>query len=71
MCAFHEAGESVDAAFEFLREQTIMRGLLEELSQTEQEAAMDRLRDMLGSHASPSGIALNSAAWLIRARNPE
>jgi SAM-dependent methyltransferase len=46
------------------------RGLLDDLSDADKAAALDRLRAVIAAHETVSGVAFGSASWLIQARRP-
>ncbi|SKB10088.1 class I SAM-dependent methyltransferase [Aeromicrobium choanae] len=59
-------GADVDDALGFLR--GLFAWLLDELSQDERDAAIERLRESLAAHVGPGGVEFGSAVWLVTAR---
>jgi hypothetical protein len=45
------------------------KGLLDDLGADERVAALNNLRSVLAEHATPQGIVLGTASWLVTATN--
>ncbi len=63
-----EVGSDPDDAFAFVSELPPVLGMVEELDDTDTTHAFDRLRATLTEHATPEGVQLGAAAWLVTAR---
>lgn len=62
-------GETTDRAFSFIRGMPLVEMLLEPLSPSMREKALDQLRSFLDSRLTPLGVSLESAAWILQGRN--
>jgi SAM-dependent methyltransferase len=60
-------GHDVESAYAFLSRVGNTRGLLDDLGADERVAALDNLRSVLDEHATPQGIVLGTASWLVTA----
>jgi SAM-dependent methyltransferase len=60
-------GPHVEAALEWVRGFTSTRGALARLDPAHAERALERLRDLLASHASERGVWFESRAWIVEA----
>jgi SAM-dependent methyltransferase len=63
-------GATTAEAYELMCDDGPARGLLEDLGDADKAAALDRLRAVIATHETPSGVTFGSASWLIRARRP-
>jgi SAM-dependent methyltransferase len=63
-----EAGSDPDDAFTFVGELPPVMGMVEELDDTDTAEALDRLHAALAEHATPDGVQLGAAAWVVTAR---
>jgi len=63
-------GADADDAYAFVSGIGLTRGLLGGLEPTRAAAALAALRTALGAAATPGGVRLGSAAWLVTARVP-
>jgi hypothetical protein len=61
-------GATAAEAYALMRNDGPTRGLLEDLSDADKAAALDRLRAVIAAHETPSGVVFGSASWLIQAR---
>jgi hypothetical protein len=61
-------GADEDDAFGFVSRTGVARGLLGGLDDDSRQAALKALRQELAAHATPEGVLLGGAAWLITAR---
>jgi SAM-dependent methyltransferase len=60
-------GDDVESAFAFVSRMGNTRGLLDDLGADDRIAALDDLRSVLAEHATPEGVVLGSASWLVTA----
>ena len=60
-------GSDVDATYAFVSTTGIAKGLLADLDDEARAAALATLRATIEAHATPDGVRLDSAAWLITA----
>ena len=60
-------GGTAEAAFRFIGQQGISRGLLQGLDDAERAQALDALHRTLARHETEKGVLLESGAWLITA----
>ena len=58
-------GAHADAAFAFIRNSALARGLLEGLATDDRRRALDAVRRTLEAHDAGDGVWFGSAAWLI------
>jgi SAM-dependent methyltransferase len=63
-------GADTEDAFAFFSGIGVVRGLLNGLDSDARQTALETLRDGLAAHASPDGVLLGAAGWLITARHP-
>jgi len=63
-------GADADDAYAFVSALGVTRGLLRGLDERSRTAALDALRNQLVESATPDGVLLGAAAWLITARRP-
>jgi SAM-dependent methyltransferase len=63
-----EVGSDPDDAFAFVSALPPVLGMVEELDDTDTARAFDRLRATLTEHATPEGVQLGAAAWVVTAR---
>jgi SAM-dependent methyltransferase len=64
------AGRDADDAYAFISELGIVHGLLHDQDEQDQEHALADLRSVLAGHATPAGVFLQAAGWIISARRP-
>ena len=62
-------GDDVESAYAFVSRMGNTRGLLDGLGADERVAALDNLRSVLAEHATPQGVVLGTASWLVTATN--
>jgi SAM-dependent methyltransferase len=60
-------GHDVGSAYAFLSRVGNTRGLLDDLGADDRAVALNNLRSVLAEHASPQGVVLGSASWLVTA----
>jgi SAM-dependent methyltransferase len=60
-------GDDVESAYAFLSRAGNTRGLLDDLGADDRVAALTNLRSVLAEHATPQGVVLGTASWLITA----
>lgn len=65
-----EVGDDLDHACDFVATLGIVEGLLEDLEPEQREQGLANLRQVLADHATPDGVVLGSAAWVITAVRP-
>jgi SAM-dependent methyltransferase len=63
-------GSSVDDTVAFLRSTDLAETLMADVPEETAEAAWTAVRDALAPHATPEGVTLSGAAWLVTARTP-
>jgi SAM-dependent methyltransferase len=63
-------GADADAAYAFVGEIGIVKGLSEGLDDVARADAHEKLKAALRSHETPDGVRFDSAVWLITARKP-
>jgi SAM-dependent methyltransferase len=63
-----EIGRDAADAMAFAATMGIVEGLTEGLSAADRSRAMANLRELFEAHATPDGVLLDSAAWLITAQ---
>jgi SAM-dependent methyltransferase len=63
-------GDTVEAAFAFLREFGFTKSMLSGLDDAERGRALDSLRESLAAHLTGDGVCYQSAAWVVTARRP-
>jgi SAM-dependent methyltransferase len=63
-------GTDSDDAFGFVSGLGLTRGLLAGLDDSAKQTALEKLRNRLAAHATPDGVLLGAAGWLITARRP-
>jgi SAM-dependent methyltransferase len=63
-------GADGDDAFSFVTGLGLTRGLLGGLDNPTRQAALEALRDLLNRHATPDGVLLGAAGWLVTAHRP-
>ena len=63
-------GASVDEAWAFGSDMGLVRGLANDLAEDDRSRAMAELRRRIADRATPDGVLLGSAAWLITAHRP-
>lgn len=63
-------GPDTDDAFAFVSDTGIARGLLRELDEGQQRAALDQLRAVLDAHDTGHGVLFDSSAWLVTGHRP-
>ena len=63
-------GADGDDAFSFVAGLGLTRGLLGGLDNPTRQAALEALRDLLNTHATPDGVLLGAAGWLVTAHRP-
>jgi SAM-dependent methyltransferase len=63
-------GANSDEAFSFAAGLGLTRGLLGGLDNHTRQTALDALRNRLSTHATPDGVLLGAAGWLITAHRP-
>ena len=63
-------GSDPEDAWEFVQQVGLVRGLTQDLSPSDREAALAKLRGVVDSSAGPGGVSLGTAAWLVTARWP-
>ena len=61
-------GGDVDETVEFLAAGSIGRALLADVDESTRRRVLDALRDALASHATPAGVVLGAAVWVVSAR---
>ena len=64
-----DLGAGVAEAYAFVGTFGITRGLTHDLDSETRDKALDTLRQVLADHATPDGVLLGSAAWLVTAVN--
>jgi SAM-dependent methyltransferase len=57
----------VESAYAFLSRIGNTRGLLDDLGADDRIAALNNLRSVLAEHATPQGVVLGTASWLVTA----
>jgi SAM-dependent methyltransferase len=62
-------GDDVESAYAFVSRMGNTRGLLDDLGADDQIAALNNLRSVLAEHATPQGVVLGTASWLVTATN--
>jgi SAM-dependent methyltransferase len=60
-------GADAEDAFDFVSKLGLTRGLLGGLDEATRQAALDTLRERMRDHATPDGVLVGAAAWLITA----
>jgi SAM-dependent methyltransferase len=60
-------GDSADAAFNFISQQGICRGMLQGLDEVTRNRALDELRNALAGYETANGVMLESGSWLVSA----
>ena len=60
-------GHEVESAYAFVSRMGNTRGLLDDLDADERIVALDNLRSVVAEHATPQGVVLGTASWLITA----
>lgn len=60
-------GADPDDAFAWVTGVGIVRGLLQDLSPAQQDAALRDLRSVIAAHAGPDGVLFGSSTWVYRA----
>ena len=62
-----QVGHDVESAYAFLSRVGNTRGLLDDLGADDRITALDNLRSVLAEHATPQGVVLGTASWLVTA----
>ena len=62
-------GHDVESAYAFVSRMGNTRGLLDDLDADDRIAALDNLRSVLAEHATPQGVVLGTASWLVTANH--
>src|SRR4051812_10728326 len=62
-------GDDVGSAYAFVSRMGNTRGLLDDLGEDDRVIALDNLRAVLSEHATPQGVVLGTASWLVTARS--
>jgi SAM-dependent methyltransferase len=62
-------GHDVESAYAFLSRVGNTRGLLDDLGADDRITALNNLRSVLAEHATPQGVILGTASWLVTATN--
>ncbi|HEX7276578.1 MAG TPA: class I SAM-dependent methyltransferase [Acidimicrobiales bacterium] len=65
-----EFGADAEDAFAFAQTTGIVEGLTHDLDDADTARALEAVREMLVAHDTGHGVLLDSAAWLITARQP-
>ena len=60
-------GDDVESAYAFLSRTGNTRGLLDDLGADDRIVALNNLRSVLAEHATPQGVVLGTASWLVTA----
>src|SRR5437763_8924390 len=60
-------GDDVESAYSFVSRMGNTRGLLDELNEDDRITALNNLRSVLAEHATPEGVLLGTASWLVTA----
>ena len=60
-------GRDVESAYAFASRIGNTRGLLDDLSADDRVSALNNLRSVLAEHATPQGVVLGTASWLVTA----
>jgi SAM-dependent methyltransferase len=60
-------GDDVESAYAFVSKMGNTRGLLDELDEDDRIIALGNLRSVLAEHATPQGVVLGTASWLVTA----
>ena len=60
-------GDDVESAYAFVSRMGNTRGLLDDLDPDDRIAALNNLRTVLAEHATPQGVVLGTASWLVTA----
>ena len=60
-------GDDVESAYAFVSRIGNTSGLLDDLGADDRIAALHNLRSVLAEHATPQGVVLGTASWLITA----
>lgn len=63
-----ELGRTADEAYAFVADLGIARGLTQDLDEEARATAFAALRRLVDDHATPEGVLIGSAAWLVTAR---
>ena len=63
-------GADADAAYAFVGDIGIVKGLSDGLDDVARADAHEKLKAALRSHETPEGVQFGSAVWLITARKP-
>jgi SAM-dependent methyltransferase len=63
-------GADAEAAYDFVGDIGIVKGLSEGLDEVARADAHEKLKAALRSHETPEGVRFGSAVWLITARKP-
>ena len=60
-------GDDVESAYAFVSRMGNTRGLLDDLGEDDRIKALENLRSVLADHATPQGVVLGTASWLVTA----
>jgi SAM-dependent methyltransferase len=63
-------GDTTDDVVEFMKRTDMAQTLMNDVGDDTASAAWAAVSDALGPYASPDGVTLNGAAWLVRAWRP-
>jgi SAM-dependent methyltransferase len=63
-------GPDADDAYEFVKGSGFARFATQDLDDTDRGRAFDALRATIDAHATPEGVAFDSAVWLVTANRP-
>jgi hypothetical protein len=64
-------GDTTDDVVEFMKRTDMAQTLMNDVDNDTASAAWAAVSDALGRYASPDGVTLNGAAWLVQARRPD
>ncbi len=60
-------GPDTESAFAFFSQAGLVKGLSEDLDETQRKEGLTRLREFVAAHETPEGVLIDSAAWIITA----
>ena len=64
-------GDTTDDVVEFMKRTDMAQTLMKDVDDDTASTAWAAVSDALGPYASPDGVTLNGAAWLVQARRPD
>ena len=64
-------GDTTSDVVQFMQRTDMAQMLMKDVDDDTASAAWAAVSDALGPYASPNGVTLNGAAWLVQARRPD